>query len=98
MDFLSISRTFSRDYCNYREAVTDRPYYFVASFVYTLPFGAGQFVLNSPTFINKLVGGREINGITTRDSGFPADRDMGCMLQSFPPSTCRPAFPDSAWR
>jgi hypothetical protein len=67
----------------YGPAVTDLPNYFVASFVYALPFGAGQRFLNSTNLVNKLLGGWQINGITTRDSGFPTDLRYGKTVSNF---------------
>jgi hypothetical protein len=45
---------------------------FVASYVVNLPFGRGQRYLgNSGVFLNRVVGGWSVNGITTFQSGFP---------------------------
>ena len=50
----------------------DQRHRFVLSYVYQLPFGRGQSHLNSlGGFANTLVGGWQINGITTFASGNP---------------------------
>lgn len=50
----------------------DVPQRFVVSYVYYLPFGKNKALLgNVNTFVDALVGGWSINGITTLQSGFP---------------------------
>jgi len=45
---------------------------FVLSFVYELPFGRGkQFLSNSPYLANLVLGGWQLNGITTYQTGTP---------------------------
>jgi len=44
----------------------------VISYVYQLPFGRGQALLNSvPSWVNAVVGGWQLTGITTMQSGLP---------------------------
>jgi hypothetical protein len=49
----------------------DARHRFVASYVWELPFGSGRRFWNHPGWRNQLVGGWEISGITTFQSGFP---------------------------
>ena len=60
---------------------------FVASFVYGLPFGQGQrFAGDATGFKEALVGGWQVNGIATLQSGFPmsiAASDLGGLNDSF---------------
>jgi hypothetical protein len=44
---------------------------FIVSFGYELPFGAGKPLLNSGGLLNKMVGGWQINGIVSAQSGPP---------------------------
>jgi hypothetical protein len=48
----------------------DVPHRFVFSYMYELPFGKGKpFLNNAPGFVNVLVGGWQLNGITTLAKG-----------------------------
>lgn len=50
----------------------DVPQRFVASYVYELPFGRGQrFLASSDRLVNAFLGGWQVNGITTVQSGSP---------------------------
>lgn len=49
----------------------DTPQILVLSYVYQLPFGPGQRLLNQGGLVGKIVGGWEINGITNYMSGPP---------------------------
>jgi hypothetical protein len=50
----------------------DVPHRFVASYIYNLPFGKNQALFgNVNTFVNTLIGGWSVNGITTLQSGYP---------------------------
>jgi len=51
----------------------DVPQVFVASYGYELPWGPGKRWLNSPGVGAKLLGGWQVNGITTLRGGFPSD-------------------------
>jgi hypothetical protein len=44
---------------------------FVASYLYELPFGRGKRFLAGPRVLDVVVGGWQINGITTMQGGFP---------------------------
>src|SRR5579885_47588 len=44
---------------------------FVGSWVYLLPFGQGQRFATSNAFLSRVVGGWELDGISTLESGFP---------------------------
>ncbi|QEE29862.1 TonB-dependent receptor [Terriglobus albidus] len=67
-DFSSLSRDFFR----YDRGVSDYhvPHRLVASYTYQLPFGRGQRVFSSaPLGVEYLIGGWQLNGITTFSSG-----------------------------
>ena len=49
----------------------DTPQTLVLSYVYELPFGPGKRILGSDGALGKIVGGWQINGNTTFQSGFP---------------------------
>jgi len=61
---------------------------FVASYVYQLPFGRGKkFLGGSSRALNLLVGGWEVTGITTFQTGFPLSiyaTDLNGILQAVP--------------
>jgi hypothetical protein len=50
----------------------DVPQRFVASYIYNLPFGKNKALFgNVNTFVDALISGWSVNGITTLQSGFP---------------------------
>jgi hypothetical protein len=50
----------------------DVPHRFVASYIYNLPFGKNKALFaNVNTFVDALIGGWSVNGITTLQSGYP---------------------------
>ncbi len=50
----------------------DVPHRLVISYVYDLPFGKGErFLSHAPGFVNEIVGGWGLEGVTTLQSGFP---------------------------
>lgn len=51
----------------------DLPHVFVASFGYELPFGKGKPLANTNAVARALIGGWQLNGIFTRQSGYPTD-------------------------
>jgi hypothetical protein len=51
----------------------DLPHVFVASSAYELPFGRGKPFMSQNRIGRALVGGWQVNGIFTRQSGFPTD-------------------------
>ncbi len=59
----------------------------VSSFVYELPFGRGRKYLSSgPGLANQLIGGWQVNGIVTFQSGFPmtiSAADVGGLNDTF---------------
>jgi len=55
---------------NYGLASTDVPHRFVASFVYSLPFGAGK-TFDAGKAVNTLVGGWRVGGVYTAQAGTP---------------------------
>jgi hypothetical protein len=65
----------------------DVPNRFVGSFVYNLPFGAGEKYAGDATGVkNALVGGWQVNGIFTWQQGFPITitaQDVGGLLDAF---------------
>ncbi|MBV9084345.1 MAG: hypothetical protein JOZ62_16845, partial [Acidobacteriaceae bacterium] len=54
-------------------APLDVPHVFVASAGYELPFGSSKRYLNRHGFANAILGGWQLNGIVTLESGFPTD-------------------------
>jgi hypothetical protein len=54
-------------------APLDVPQVFVASYAYELPFGRGKHFLSHGGVLDKIVGGWQVNGITTLRGGFPTD-------------------------
>jgi hypothetical protein len=50
---------------------SDARHRFVASYVWDLPFGQGRRFLNQKGVINQILGGWQISGITSFQSGFP---------------------------
>jgi Carboxypeptidase regulatory-like domain len=64
-----------QDYYNLRNeralASWDTPQTLVISYVYELPFGAGKKFLNRGGVLDKFLGGWQVNGNTTFQSGFP---------------------------
>jgi hypothetical protein len=49
----------------------DTPQTLVLSYVYELPFGSGKALFNRKGVVDKVIGGWQINGNTTFQSGFP---------------------------
>src|SRR5947209_5960507 len=49
----------------------DVPQRFVVSYNWELPFGPGRAFLNTPGLVGKVVGGWQLNGITTVQGGVP---------------------------
>ena len=49
----------------------DTPQTLVLSYVYQLPFGPGKALFNSNGALSKIIGGWQVNGNTTFQSGFP---------------------------
>ena len=61
----------------------DTPFTLVISYVYELPVGPGKPLLNRGGAIGKIVGGWQINGNTTFQSGFPLQVTGGNSNGSF---------------
>ncbi|HUB34169.1 MAG TPA: carboxypeptidase-like regulatory domain-containing protein [Bryobacteraceae bacterium] len=59
--------------CEYGPSDFNVPQRFVASILYTLPFGKGQHFLNKGGVVNQVVGGWQLSTITTLQSGMPID-------------------------
>lgn len=55
--------------CDYGPSDFNVPQRFVASAIYSLPFGKGQRFLNRGGFLNQVVGGWQVSTITTWQSG-----------------------------
>jgi hypothetical protein len=55
--------------CDYGYSTFDVPHRFVASVLYSLPFGKGQRFLNHGGVLNQVVGGWQVSTITTIQSG-----------------------------
>lgn len=64
-------------------APLDIPQRFVASYAYDLPFGKGKAFLNRGGILDKIVGGWQVNGITTIRGGFPTDIRVSVVPQTF---------------
>jgi hypothetical protein len=54
-------------------APIDVPQIFTVSYGYELPWGPGQKWLSSGSLASRLIGGWQVNGITTLRGGFPTD-------------------------
>jgi len=69
---------------------TDIPHRLVVSGVYDLPFGKGRrFAANASGIVNQLIGGWQMNGILTFQSGFP----LNLSVAGAPPyAGSRPSF------
>jgi hypothetical protein len=102
-------RTFVRDrYMNAgfgplekRPADIDRPYRFVTSLGYDLPFGKGKHFLGTPSGIggavlDRIIGGWNINAIYSYESGGPAG-DWGDVQYFGAPLNWNPNNPDRAF-
>ena len=83
----------SQDFFHYDRGVSDYdvPHRFVASYSYHLPFGRGQqFMNHSPLALDYLVGGWQLNGITTFSAGqystptIPENLNIGAFSTSRP--------------
>ena len=61
----------------------DIPQRFVASYAYDLPFGKGKTFLNRGGILDKIVGGWQVNGITTLRGGFPTDIRVAVVPPTF---------------
>ncbi len=72
----------------------DRPHRLVLSYIYDLPFGRGRhFLTDSQGIMNAVLGGWQLQGITTFQSGAPFTvRDFSdqCLLPGLAGTTCRP--------
>ena len=55
--------------CDYGYSTFNVPHRFVASTLYTLPFGKGQPMLNRGGVVNQLAGGWQLSVIATAQSG-----------------------------
>ena len=59
--------------CDYGYSTFDVPHRFVASILYTLPFGKGQQFLNHGGILDRVVGGWQLSTISTIQKGAPLD-------------------------
>ena len=64
-------------------APLDIPQRFVASYAYELPLGKGKTFLNRGEVVDRIVGGWQVNGITTLRSGFPTDIRVSVVPPTF---------------
>ncbi|HUQ90282.1 MAG TPA: TonB-dependent receptor [Bryobacteraceae bacterium] len=64
-------------------AALDIPRRFVVSYGYELPFGQGKRFLNYSGVAGKVVGGWQVNGITTVRGGFPTDIRVSVVPPTF---------------
>jgi Carboxypeptidase regulatory-like domain/TonB dependent receptor/TonB-dependent Receptor Plug Domain len=58
-------------------AATDLPQIFSAAWVYALPFGKGSKISSSSSVVNAIVGGWNLNGVLSLNSGTPFDVGSG---------------------
>jgi hypothetical protein len=58
-------------------AATDLPQIFSAAWVYTLPFGKGKKLSSSSAVVNALIGGWNLNGVLSLNSGTAFDVGSG---------------------
>jgi hypothetical protein len=58
-------------------AATDLPQIFSAAWVYALPFGKGGKLSSSSPIVNALIGGWNLNGVLSLNSGTPFDVGSG---------------------
>lgn len=75
---------------DYSLASQDVPKRFFVSYVYELPVGRGKPFLNQGGAVNALLGGWQINGITTIQSGNPVFVDQACNRANTTAGTMRP--------
>jgi len=61
----------------------DTPQTLVLSYVYQLPFGPGKALFNKGGVLGKIIGGWQVNGNTTFQSGFPLHINGGNASGSF---------------
>ena len=61
----------------------DTPQTLVLSYVYELPFGPGKPLLSHAGAVGKILGGWQVNGNTTFQSGFPVQVNGGNASGSF---------------
>lgn len=59
--------------CDYGPSTFNVPHRFVASVLYTLPFGRGQQFLNRGGIVNQIAGGWQLSSIVVAQSGPPID-------------------------
>ncbi len=91
-------------------AIRDVPHRLAASYLYELPFGRGRrFGADVNRFTDLVIGGWQVNGITTIQSGTPV-RITGTntsgtpggvtstACSSAPPTQPSPTLPAAAWR
>ena len=67
----------------------DVPQTLVVSYIYELPFGKGKPFLNKNPIVSKIIGGWQINGLTTFQSGSPVEITGGSDSGTFD-GTVRP--------
>jgi len=84
-----------------RPADIDRPFRFVTSLTYDLPFGKGKHFLGSPSGIggavlDRIIGGWNFNGIYSYESGGPAG-NWGDVIYLGGPLDWTPNNPDHAF-
>jgi hypothetical protein len=72
---------------------SDRTQRLVINWIYALPFGHGQHSVKSTPFLSTLVGGWQVQGVFTRQSGPPLVSAMRCCSPErlSPTSHCPPA-------
>jgi len=59
----------------------DTRHRWVSNYIWDIPYGHGQaYGANTPTFVNLLLGGWQMNGIFTIQTGIPIDPSVGLQL------------------
>ena len=75
---------------DYSLASQDVPHRFFVAYLYELPVGRGKRFLNQGGAANAILGGWQLNGITTIQSGNPVFVDQACNRANTDAGTMRP--------
>jgi len=80
----------NRLYLDRGRAVNDARQRFVASYIWQLPVGQGMRFLDRGGVVNTILGGWELSGITSYQSGFPFTVESGSDYSNTGSSNARP--------
>lgn len=87
----SVQNAFDRA-ADYGLASQDAPQRFTAGYVYELPVGSGKRFLNRGGAVSELLGGWQINGVTTLQSGNPVFIGQACNRANTNAGVMRPTL------